>query len=77
GSGTTLAAANHTGRATITTSSGGQLTLSGFAGANPTSVVSVGAPRAERQITNDAAGGLAPRSSDAGGRLERAEGARA
>ncbi|MBM5616330.1 hemagglutinin [Burkholderia pseudomallei] len=65
GSGTTLAAANPTGSATITTSSGGQLTLSGFAGANPTSVVSVGAPGAERQITNVAAGRITPTSTDA------------
>ncbi len=65
GSGTTVAAANPTGSATITTSSGGQLTLSGFAGANPTSVVSVGAPGAERQITNVAAGRITPTSTDA------------
>ncbi|AOJ48359.1 YadA family autotransporter adhesin [Burkholderia thailandensis] len=65
GNGTTVAAANPTSSATITTTSGGQLTLSGFAGANPTSVVSVGAPGAERQITNVAAGRITPTSTDA------------
>ncbi|AJX36093.1 Adhesin yadA precursor [Burkholderia oklahomensis] len=65
GNGTTVAAANPTSSATITTTSGGQLTLSGFAGANPTSVVSVGAPGAERQITNVAAGRITSTSTDA------------
>ncbi|KST70945.1 MULTISPECIES: YadA-like family protein [Burkholderia] len=65
GNGAAVAAANPTGSATITTTSGGQLTLSGFAGANPTSVVSVGAPGAERQITNVAAGRITPTSTDA------------
>ncbi len=37
----------------------------GFAGAAPTSVVSVGAPGAERQITNVAAGRLSANSTDA------------
>lgn len=36
-----------------------------FAGGNPASVVSVGAPGAERQITNVAAGRLSPVSTDA------------
>ena len=36
-----------------------------FPGANPTSVVSVGAPGAERQITNVAAGRITPTSTDA------------
>ncbi|CAB3768756.1 hypothetical protein LMG30113_05809 [Burkholderia paludis] len=65
GAGSTTAAANPTSGATITTASGGQLTLSGFAGANPTSVVSVGAPGAERQITNVAAGRVTATSTDA------------
>ncbi|WP_083237464.1 MULTISPECIES: YadA-like family protein [Burkholderia] len=65
GNGSSVAAANPTSSATITTASGGQITLSGFAGANPTSVVSVGAQGAERQITNVAAGRISPTSTDA------------
>ncbi|QCP55019.1 hemagglutinin [Trinickia violacea] len=65
GAGSGTAAANPTNSATIATASGGQLTLSGFAGANPASVVSVGAPGAERQITNVAAGRVTATSTDA------------
>ncbi|WP_445263517.1 YadA-like family protein [Rhizobium rhizogenes] len=59
GSGSVTAAANPTSGATI----GG--TAYTFAGATPTSVVSVGAVGAERQITNVAAGQLSATSTDA------------
>ncbi|EJK84880.1 YadA-like family protein, partial [Rhizobium sp. AP16] len=59
GSGSVTAAANPTAGATI----GG--TAYTFAGATPTSVVSVGAVGAERQITNVAAGQLSATSTDA------------
>ncbi|KWB25138.1 hypothetical protein WL32_06805 [Burkholderia cepacia] len=64
GAGSITAAANPTSSATITTASGAQITLTGFAGANPTSVVSVGTPGAERQITNVAAGRVTATSTD-------------
>ncbi|WP_196493309.1 YadA family autotransporter adhesin, partial [Burkholderia territorii] len=59
GSGSITAAANPTVSANI----GG--TTYSFAGATPTSVVSVGAPGAERQITNVAAGRVTATSTDA------------
>ncbi|KWC42796.1 YadA family autotransporter adhesin [Burkholderia ubonensis] len=59
GSGSVTAAANPTATATI---NGTTYTL---AGTTPTSVVSVGAPGAERQITNVAAGHLSATSTDA------------
>ncbi|WP_196786522.1 YadA family autotransporter adhesin, partial [Burkholderia territorii] len=59
GSGSVTAAANPTASATI----GG--TSYSFAGATPTSVVSVGAAGAERQITNVAAGQISATSTDA------------
>nr|WP_276554074.1 YadA family autotransporter adhesin [Cupriavidus gilardii] len=59
GAGSVTAAAVQTGGATI----GGNAYT--FAGATPTSTVSVGAPGAERTITNVAAGRLASDSTDA------------
>jgi trimeric autotransporter adhesin len=59
GSGSMTAAPNPTASATI----GG--VVYPFAGAAPTSVVSVGAPGAERQITNVAAGQISATSTDA------------
>lgn len=59
GNNTEVAAPNPTSGATI----GG--TTRSFAGANPTSVVSVGSAGAERQITNVAAGRLSATSTDA------------
>nr|WP_241239049.1 YadA-like family protein [Burkholderia stagnalis] len=59
GSGSVTAAANPTSSATI----GG--TSYSFAGATPSSVVSVGAAGAERQITNVAAGRITATSTDA------------
>ncbi|RQQ94917.1 YadA family autotransporter adhesin, partial [Burkholderia stagnalis] len=59
GSGSTTAAANPTASATI---GGASYT---FAGATPVSVVSVGAPGAERQVTNVAAGRVTASSTDA------------
>jgi autotransporter adhesin len=60
GNDTTVAAANAVSSATID-----GITYSGFAGAAPTSVVSVGAAGAERQITNVAAGRIDASSTDA------------
>ena len=59
GAGSTTAAAVQTGSATI-----GGVTYN-FAGATPTSVVSVGSVGAERQITNVAAGQISGSSTDA------------
>ncbi|GAB7535760.1 hypothetical protein BGC_19760 [Burkholderia sp. 3C] len=59
GSGSVAAAANPTAAGTV-----GQ-TTSNYAGAAPTSVVSVGAPGAERQITTVAAGRVTASSTDA------------
>ena len=60
GSGSAAAAANPTSGATINGTA-----YSGFAGATPTSTVSVGAVGAERQITNVAAGQVTATSTDA------------
>jgi autotransporter adhesin len=60
GAGSVTSAANPTISAQI----GGD-TYGGFAGTNPTSVVSVGAPGSERQIINVAAGRISPTSTDA------------
>ncbi|WP_431819371.1 YadA family autotransporter adhesin [Burkholderia sp. F1] len=60
GAGSVTAAANPVSRATV-----GNTTLAGFAGANPASVVSVGAAGSERQITNVAAGQVSGSSTDA------------
>jgi trimeric autotransporter adhesin len=43
----------------------GSMTLGGFAGASPVGVVSFGAPGAERQLTNVAAGQISSTSTDA------------
>ncbi|MBN3819057.1 hypothetical protein G3N57_21660, partial [Paraburkholderia sp. Se-20369] len=59
GSGSVTSTPNPTSSVTI-----GGVTY-GFAGVNPTSVVSVGAPGAERQITNVAAGRVSATSTDA------------
>ena len=59
GSGSTTAAANPTSGIVI------RGVTYAFAGSNPTSVVSVGAPGAERQITNVAAGQINATSTDA------------
>jgi autotransporter adhesin len=59
GSGSISAAANPTASVVV-----GGVTFA-LAGANPTSVVSVGAPGAERQITNVAAGQITATSTDA------------
>ncbi|WP_034177522.1 YadA family autotransporter adhesin, partial [Burkholderia ambifaria] len=59
GAGAVTAAANPTASGTI-----GGVTYN-YAGATPTSVVSVGAPGAERQITNVAAGRVSSTSTDA------------
>ncbi|AMO93095.1 hep_Hag family protein [Collimonas fungivorans] len=60
GSGSAAATANPTSSATVNGT-----TYGGFAGATPTSTVSVGAVGAERQITNVAAGQLTATSTDA------------
>ena len=59
GNGSVTAAAHATATGTV----GGQ--TYNYAGANPSSVVSVGAPNAERQITNVAAGQVSASSTDA------------
>ncbi|WP_232447329.1 YadA family autotransporter adhesin [Burkholderia ubonensis] len=59
GSGSVTASPNPTPNAVI-----GGVTYS-FAGANPASVVSIGSPGAERQLTNVAAGRVTPTSTDA------------
>ncbi|MGN4078239.1 YadA-like family protein, partial [Burkholderia gladioli] len=59
GSGSTTSAANPTPTGTV-----GGVTAT-FAGGNPTNVVSVGSPGAERQVTNVAAGQITATSTDA------------
>ncbi|WP_196483399.1 YadA-like family protein [Burkholderia territorii] len=49
----------------VSSSTIGGMTFGGFAGATPVGVVSVGAPGAERQITNVAAGQVTATSTDA------------
>lgn len=60
GAGSVTSVANPVSSATV-----GSTTFSSFAGANPTSVVSVGAVGSERQITNVAAGQISAASTDA------------
>ncbi|WP_306641559.1 ESPR-type extended signal peptide-containing protein, partial [Burkholderia sp. MSMB1459WGS] len=60
GSGSVTGATNPTASVTI-----GSTTYGGFAGTNPTSVVSVGKGGSERQITNVAAGRITATSTDA------------
>ncbi|RDJ19613.1 hypothetical protein DWF00_19750, partial [Bosea caraganae] len=65
GSGSVTAGPNPTSGATIPTGGGNSIVLTGFAGTNPTSVVSVGSVGNERQVTNVAAGQITSTSTDA------------